>query len=323
MSHFTLTIRKTLSHLLKGKHTYKEIALVIRKSKSSISDEIKRNSGGKEKYDAYDAHGNAEMRWLNKKKRKKLEISFGLREYVIEKIEKDWAPEQIAGVLREEAKGKTVISHETIYQFVYSDEGKKLKLWKHLRHKKRPERQAWGSRKKRTIIPNRVSIQQRPQVINRRERFGDFEGDLMVFSSSSKALAVFVERCTRKIFSVLNDDKTAKEMEYALHEMVCSAGIHLVNSITFDNGGENVCHEKIREDYEYKFTTYFCDPYSSWQKGAVENANKLLRQYFPRDISPELLTQDYVDTIVQKINNRPRKCLKYSTPEKIFNSCSV
>ncbi len=188
-----------------------------------------------------------------------------------------------------------------------------------MRHKKREYRQSWGSRKKRIHIPQRVSIHKRPGVINDRQRFGDYEGDLMIFSSSQKVLAVFVERCTRKICAVVNDNKTSLEMEYALHELVCSVGIHEIKSITFDNGLENVCHEKVRKDYDYLFETYFCDPFSSWQKGAVENANKLLRQYLPRNIDPNLLNQDYIDEVVKKINNRPRKCLNYKTP----NFCSV
>jgi len=312
-----------LSKFLKEKQTYEEIGQIIKKSKSSISEEIKRNSEGRESYDAYEAYRRAEMRYLHKKRRRKLEISPGLRRYVTEKIKKEWSPEEIAGVLKEEAEGKTVICHETIYQFIYSEEGKENKLWKHMRHKKKPYRQSWGKRKKREIIPNRVSIHKRPGVVNQRKRFGDYEGDLMLFSNAHKVLAVFVERVTRKVFAIINENKTADEMKYAMHEMICSAGIHYVKSITFDNGGENVCHEEIREAYSYQIDTYFCDPYCSWQKGSVENMNKLLRQYLPRDISPELLTQDYVDSIVKKLNSRPRKCLNYKTPDYMFNSCSV
>ena len=145
----------------------------------------------------------------------------------------------------------------------------------------------------------------------------------MVFSSSPKTLAVFVERQTRKIFVRLNENKTANEMEQAMNYLLCSAGIHDINSITFDNGLENICHEKVREDYSYSFKTYFCDSYCSWQKGSVENANKLLRFHFSRNIDPALLTQDYVDSIVNNINNRPRKILNYSSPNQSFISCSL
>lgn len=312
-----------LYKFLKEKYSYREISKIIGKSVSSIFDEIKRNTQNRESYDPYEAHKRASQRIVERKRRRKIEISSGLKKYIVEKLIEDWSPEEIAGVLREEAEGKTIISHETIYQFIYSLEGKSLKLWQHLRHKKESYRRGLGARRTRPIIPARISIHQRPAVINQRQRFGDYEGDLMVFSSSPKVLAVFVERKTRKVFVTLNENKTAQEMEYSMHEMITSSGIHFVQSMTLDNGLENVCHEKVRNDYGNSFTTYFCDPYSSWQKGTVENTNKLLRQYFPRNIAPEKLTQDFVDSIVKKLNNRPRKCLHYSTPYQEFKNCSV
>jgi len=322
MKHFSLSDRKILSDLIKEKISYREMSKILGKSLSSISDEIKRNSSLRD-YDPHKTHEKACRRKKERKKRRKLEISPGLKNVVIEKLLEDLSPEQIFGELKELAEGKTVISHETIYQFIYSEEGRKLKLWQHLRHKKEHQRRHWGTRKHRPVIPNRVSIHKRPVVINERKRFGDFEGDLMLFSNSPKALAVFVERTARKTFVIVNENKTAAEMEMALHELLCSAGIVNVRSIAFDNGLENVCHEKVREDYEFHFDTYFCDSYCSWQKGLVENTNKLLRQYFPRNIDPQLLTQDYADQIAKKLNNRPRKCLQYSTPNKLFSDCSV
>lgn len=322
MNHFTLTDREMLSQMLKEKHTYRKISLVIGKRISSISEEIKRNSG-EDGYDPYIAHKKAEERRLQSTKRSKLEISLGLKNYIINKLNEYWSPDQIAGDLKKQSKGKTVISHETIYMYIYSEEGKKEKLWKLLKHKKYPSRKHWGSRRKRPIIPNRISIHKRPRFINERDSFGDYEGDLMVFSSTAKTLAVFVERKTRKLFVRLNENKTANEMEQAMHYLLCSAGICKINTITFDNGLENVCHEKVREDYCYSFNTYFCDTYCSWQKGSVENANKLLRFHLPRDINPDLLTQDYIDSIVNNINNRPRKILNYKSPNQSFISCSV
>ena len=309
--------------MLKDDCRYRKIAEVIGKSISSLSDEIKRNGEGDGSYDAHKAQYKMEKRKEQKRKRKKLEISSGLLQRVVQDLKKDWSPAEIAGTLKKEAGGRTIVSHEIIYQYIYSDEGRKQGLWKHLRHKKKPYRQSFGIRKKRILIEERVSIHDRLPCINHRERFGDYEGDLMLFSSSQKALAVFVERQTRKVFITLNENKTSLAMEFALHELLCSAGIHSVRSITFDNGGENTCHERIRREYCYSFDTYFCDPYCSWQKGTVENTNKLLRQYFPRDINPELLTQDFVDTIAEKLNSRPRKCLNFSTPSSAFASCSV
>ena len=323
MKQFTLKERRMLANLLKEECSYRQISPVIKKAISSISDEMNNHSKRRKFYDAYIAQRKAELKRINKHKRTKWECSYGLRTFIIEKIKAGWSPEQIAGYLKKEAQGKSIISHETIYQFIYSQEGRKIKLWKYLRHKKESYRRSWGIRKHRTKIPDRVSIHQRPRVINDRARFGDYEADLMIFSHTKKVLAVFVERRTRKVFAIVNEDKSSRAMEMALHEMITSAGIYDVKSITFDNGLENVCHEKVRNDYNNSFQTFFCDPYSSWQKGAVENMNKLLRQYLPRDIHPDQLTQDFVDFICQKLNNRPRKILNYKTPHNYFFNCSV
>lgn len=322
MKHFTFTSRRMLAELLQSKESYRQIAKILQKSISSISDEIRRNSEHGA-YDSYRAHEISRVRALERRKRTKLEISEGLKQYVISKLKEDWSPEQIDEQLRNEANGKTVISHETIYQFIYSDEGKSLRLWTYLRHKKKPERKHWGTRKRRTIIPSRVSIHKRPAHVNNREAFGHWEADLMIFSHTKSVLAVFVERKTRKTVAVVNENKTASEMEMALHELLSTAGQTNVHSITFDNGTENICHQKIREDYSESFTTFFCDPYCSWQKGSVENMNKLFRQYFPRDILPKNLNQDAVDTAVKKLNSRPRKCIGYKTPSDMFTTCSV
>lgn len=325
MTHFTLTTRKMLSELLLEKRSYREISLVIGKSIGSISDELQRNSEEDGKYNPYKAHEKAKRRELEKKQRRKLEKSPGLRKYVITQLKEDWSPQQIAAVLKKQARGKTVISHETIYLFIYSLQGKRKKLWKYLRHRKKPERVPWGTRKKRrSKIPNRTPIHDRPRFINHREELGHWEGDLMVFSKKRpEALAVFVERYSRKTVALLLEDKTAASMEMALHELIASVGQIYVKSLTLDNGSENVCHQSVREQYAETFFTFFCDPYCSWQKGTVENTNKLLRQYFPRNVAQQKLNQDYLDTVVQKLNSRPRKCLNYDTPSQSFSSCSV
>lgn len=323
MNHFTLSQREMLEEFLLQKKSYRYIKSALGKSLSSISDEIQRNSVAGV-YRAGKAHWLSRKRQKEKERRTKIEKSPGLRRYVIEKLQEDWSPEEISRVLKKKAGGNSVISHEAIYQYIYSDEGKQHGLWKHLRHKKKPQRMHWGTRKKRRkIIPNRRSIHQRPRFIHEREVFGHFEGDLMQFSSCKKTLAVFIERMSRKVCIVVNDDKSSSEMEMAMHECISTTGQQYFLSLTLDNGTENVIHESVREQYSYQFDTYFCDPYCSWQKGAVENMNKLIRQYFPRDLLPEKITQDFADEIAEKLNNRPRKCLNYETPLSIFLKCSV
>lgn len=327
MKQFTLDLRKILAQLLKEQRSYREIAKVLGFAPSTISDEIKRNWEEKI-YNPHRAEKKARLRIINKGKNKrgKLELSQWLKQFVVDKLEKEqWSPEQISWDLKLQAKWASILSHETIYKFIYSKEGKKLRLWKQLRHKKKAERVHWWTRKwrKKSSIPNRVSIHRRPWIINERWRFWDYEWDLVVFSNSPKTLAVFVERKTRKIFARVNENKTASEMSEAIHYLVECAGQSYLKTITFDNWTENVCHEDIRRDYNYSFNTYFCDPYSSWQKWGVENANKLLRQYLPRNLNDNEITQDVLDEAVRRINSRPRKCLGFSSSNKEFSRCSV
>ena len=318
MSHFNLTDRKMLAEYL-GKIPYREIAKLVEKSISSISDEVKRN-GGLNKYDPHQAEKRAQKIKLEKTKRTKLEISPGLRAYVIQKLKDDWSPEQISETLCQKAR-KTVLCHETIYKFIYSEEGRKLKLWQHLRHKKRPERVLHGTRKaqkNKSKIPQREHISLRSRAATERSESGHFEADLMIFSNTGIVLAVFVDRCTRKTWAYFNPNKTASAMLDTIREFVCDAGVANVKSISFDNGTENFYHNIVRDEFG-TFRTYFCDPYCSWQKGTVENTNKLLRQYFPRKCSPNILINENLRNALHKLNNRPRKCLNFKTP----NFCSV
>jgi len=318
MSHFTLTERKMLAEKLKN-NSYREISKIINKSISSISDEIRKN-GGRCNYCPHKAEKRYRTIKYERKRRRKLEISPGIKQYVITNLEKDWSPEQIAATLNQ-LSAKTLISHETIYQFVYSKEGKTLKLWKHLRHRKLPQRISHASRrtqKSKLRIPDRVPIAFRPESAQKRLEFGHFEVDLMIFSHTKQVLAVFVDRFSRKTWAYINPDKSATSMLDTIREFVCEVGIHNVKSLSFDNGSENFYHHIARDEFG-TFETFFCDPYSSWQKGSVENTNKLLRQYLPRSIDPSLLTHEYLTFVLLRLNNRPRKCLLFKTP----NFCSV
>ena len=307
--------RKILAEQLKKKVVYREIGLIIEKAISSISVEIKRN-GGRERYCPYEAEKNACVKKHAKKKRTKLEISPGLKQYVIMMLKEHWSPEQIAGILRKKA-GKTVISHETIYQYIYSEDGIELKLWQCLRHKKRSyrcERGSRKSRKKHLEIPDRNHISLRSEAATYRTENGHIEVDLMIFSQTKTVLAVFVDRCSRKTWAYINSDKKAATMADTMREFVCDAGVANVKSLSFDNGTENFYHHLVRDEFG-TFDTFFCDPYCSWQKGTVENTNKLLRQYFPRHIIPNHKT---LSQALIKLNNRPRKILAFNTP----NFCS-
>jgi len=143
----------------------------------------------------------------------------------------------------------------------------------------------------------------------------------MIFSNQKFVLAVTVERLSRYTIATILPNKTAIEMKQALYRVILDSGQQNVKSITFDNGTENVLHHELKHEFP-GLETYFCDPYCSWQKGLVENTNGLLRQYFPRSIDLSRLSQRDMDITVSKINNRPRKCLRFTSPALAFSSLS-
>jgi IS30 family transposase len=309
-----------LALLLDRETTYREISKELGKGISSISDEI-NNNGGRYAYDPYNAEERARALRI-RSHGSKIDTVPGLKAKIIADLRKKYSPEQIAETLRKEAQGRCVVSYETIYTYIYSDEGRKEKLWLHLRHKKSPKRISRGTRKHRSPIPNRVSIHDRPPDIEKREIFGHWEADLMIFSSTRKVLAVFVERMTRTVVAFVNNNKSADAMKRAMQKFISTIGIENIASMTFDNGTENVLHEQVRQEYHCSFQTYFCDPYASWQKGTVENTNKLIRQYLPRTIEETMFTQKYVDAVMTQLNHRPRKTLNFETPHDRFTFCS-
>jgi len=322
MKNFTLEERQIIEDLLQNQKSKREIARKLSRSHSSILDEIKRNKGVFGLYNAIEAHKKALHRKNNRNKRSKIEISPGLKDFIIKKlIYFQWSPEQIDRHLRIKSGGTVVISHESIYQFIYSKEGKRLGLYKHLRRKNKPYRQAFCRRKKRIIIQDRVSIHRRHKAINDRTEFGHWETDLMIFSKQKFVLAVSVERLTRYTIASILPNKTALEMKQALYRVILDSGQRNVKSITFDNGSENVLHHELK--YEFPgLLTFFCDSYCSWQKATVENTNGLIRQYLPRSIDMASLSQEYIDSIIYKLNNRPRKCINFLSPAFLFNSFS-
>jgi IS30 family transposase len=298
----------------------RQIAGNLRRDHRVIDREIERNSSPFIPYTALVAQTAFELRQKIKCKNKlEKHCNLGLREYVIEKIKDDWSPEQIAGRLKN-APPQTcngTVSHETIYQYIYNGAGKFEYLFPHLRTK-RPKRRPKLNRKKRSrfLLENRVSIHERPCIIDARERIGDWEDDSMLFHKQRSTLAVQYERKGMLCRIKKLPDKTAEEHENAIRQNIESLPKELWKSITRDNGTENAKH--FETNLIYDVPTYFCDGYSSWQKGGVENLNKLIRQYLPRNIDLAKLNDEDIRLIQERLNNRPRKKLNYLTPNETF-----
>lgn len=316
MKYLNLEERKRVEKMLREGCGMREMGRVLGRSHSVVVDEVKRN-GGRWGYEAERAHERFLKKQEAKGNRKILDGREEIRRYVIEKItQEQWSPEQIAGVLRL-IYGETVICHETIYRFIYSEEGKQLKLWLHLRHKRRPRRQERGTRKKQNgwVIPKEKSIHKRGK-----KGFGDLESDSMIFSHQKNILSVQEESQSLKCVLTKLLNKTAKETKYALGKAIEEIGESIVHSITFDRGTENAKYAEIEE--EYGISAHFCDGYCSWQKGQVENTNGLVRQYLPLHTNLEQMTDEQIYEIQEKLNNRPRKKLGFFTPNQAYEILS-
>jgi len=318
---FTFFERQKLEYLLRTRISIRKIAIVMRRNHSILSKEIRRNGDNREKYRADVAQRYYEKR-KHKKHNGKLDKHPKLRQYVEEKLMLDWSPEQIAGRLKEyppdELKG-LCISHESIYYWIYEKAEKHKKLHLHLRTN-RPKRKKAGKRwSKKVTISSRISIHERPKMIDEKKRYGDWESDTVEFTRKQKNpyLSVQYERKSQLVRIHKVPDKTAEETKEALIKTAESVPHDLFRTITFDNGSEGALHTELQEMFDVD--TYFCDPYSSWQKGGVENANKLIRQYLPRKTNMHEITDNDIHQIQERLNGRPRKGLNYLTPNEVIH----
>lgn len=313
-THFTGKDRENLYIWRQEGVKVKEMAKRLGKHKSSIFKELQRNSDRKMGYLPDRAQDKALKR--RAKRAKKLASNPKLRSYVISKLNADWSPEMISG--RAKYDGLTfMVSPETIYQFVYSKEGRKLGLFKCLRMK-RAKRGNMQGRKPRGVILNRVSIHDRPVEIEDRQEFGHYEGDLVINEKSmSRNVSVVLERKTRFVRLNKNESKKSTDVMQKIFNTIAPLPQEARRSITFDNGKEFAKHSVLRI---MKTETYFCDAYASWQKGGVENVNKILRWFLPKNMPLNDLTEDQLDRIETKINNLPRKCLGFRSAAEAFGA---
>ena len=301
--------RYTISVLLQKKYSKSEIAEALGVSNSTITRELRRNSSSRGVYRWDKAQRQADRRRHRAPGNRS--VSPYVRNMAIDLLRREqWSPCQISGYL---ARKGVRISHETIYAIIRKDRYTgRGNLYKHCRHRLRHRRRPAG---KRVIIPDRTSIHQRPPEADGR-RFGDFEMDTIGGGNNQGAILTIVERSTNMLFMrKLRHGKEARELAKEVIRILGPYKGH-IRTITTDNGPEFCAHRDIAEGLDT--TVYFTDPYSSWQKGAVENANGLIRQYIPKASPIKPLKEQDIDDIMDKINRRPRKKLDFQTPEERF-----
>lgn len=302
--------RYTIFVLLQKGMKKKDIAKAINVNLSTLYRELKRNSGSHNHYNWETAEANARQ-----KKRKKpgnRSIPKDVREEALRLLkEKQWSPEQISGYLKKEGKH---ISTESIYRIIRKDKKAGGELYKHCRHRLKHRARPVGSTK-RVTIKNRVSISDRPKEADG-TRFGDFEMDTIVGKGNHGAIVTLVERSTNMLFMrKLPYGKNAKKLAETVIKLL-KPFIGKIKSITTDNGLEFAAHEMISKALRTQI--YFADPYSSWQKGAIENINGLIRQYIPNGAVFSHYSHQQITKFNNKINDRPRKKLDFSTPRECF-----
>jgi len=311
----SLEERNYIEMRLKQADSLNRIARDMNRSQSTISREVGRNTGLRG-YRYKQADKKTKQRHAEKPKAIKLR-----RELVSEiniMLEQQWSPEQISGRLKQE--GRASICHETIYQHVLKDKRAGGKLYLNLRHHAKPYRKRYGSTTGSLKgIPNRVDIDERPDVVNQRERLGDWEADTMIGKGHKGVLVTLDERRSRLRLALPAADKTAEAVTCRIITLLDKFK-DWVHTLTLDNGKEFAKHEQVAQAIECKI--YFAKPYHSWERGQNENANGLLRQYFPKAMGLLDVTTQQVLEAVHKLNNRPRKCLGFRTPYEVFRELS-
>lgn len=302
--------RYAISLGLKEGKTQKAIALQIGVSASTVSRELRRNK-------SHRVYSYSLADEMSRERRERLpgnrKISTAVEKKALRLLVKeDWSPKQISGHLKGEGYK---ISHETLYKRIRADISGELAF--HCRHKMKHRRHISSPRPtKATNIPNRTSISERPVEADGK-RFGDWEMDLIIGKNGKGAILTLTERSSNLLLMErLKDGKKSSSLPTVVNRLLFPYRGKGVKTITTDNGSEFACHELITK--KLGTTVYFTDSYCSWQKGAIENANKLIRQYIPKGTDFDTISDRFIMDVQKKINRRPREKLGFRSPKEVF-----
>jgi transposase, IS30 family len=316
--HLTEEERYQIDDLRREGFNQAEIAMKIGRSPSTLSRELRRNTGGRG-WRPRQAQLKAVDRLIARGTNNARKVSEAAWNYAEKHLTEDqWSPQQIAG--RAKLEGLPLISHETIYQRILEDKHAGGNLYSHLRCKKKRKKRYGSARSTRGTIPDRIDINQRPAIVESRKRIGDWEGDTIIGSHTRGAvIASMVERKSRYTVLAKSKNKTTIAVIKSInHRMLPIAD--LVHTITLDNGKEFSLHKVLAAVLDADI--YFATPYHSWERGLNENTNGLVRQYFPKKSSFDNIAEYDLQCVAKKLNHRPRKCLCYKTPfEVLSKSC--
>lgn len=304
-THFSKSERLELSILLKKGYSLREIGRALKRSPSSVSREVKR-SRSVQTYNPHNADIHARVKRADAKYQgMKVKAHSALEAYIAKKLHRGWSPDVIAGCWNKEGHD-IAITAKGIYKFLYSAHGQYL--CKYLKSRQYGKKKRKGKKSKKILIPNRISIDDRPNVINERKRYGDFEADTMgVPKYTRETIAAAIERKSRYILA-----RKILRLKYAVEGFDDMLSPLPLRSLTMDNGVENIRYQRLG------IRTYFCHPYSSWEKGSIEHAFRMIRRYIPKKSSLRRYSEDDIAAIVDHINSIPRKILNYRSPKEVF-----
>jgi transposase, IS30 family len=314
MKHLTAADRGSIETLLQEKYTNKVIAKRIGRSPSTIGREIQKGLDGNGVYRSWIAQVAYETNRKRSRQIPKLEhpANHRLRGWIVHCLQKGWDPSMISG--RMKAEGFVTVCAETIYVWIYeSTWAVSEKLYQYLRQGKKRRTKQTGRSSRRSKIPNRTSIHERPSIVAEKARLGDWEGDSVIYTHLH-AVNTVNERLSGLVAFTKLTRKTAVQTAAAVIDKLSS---YLALTITFDNGSEFTEHELITEALGIK--VYFADPYSSWQRGANENLNRQLRAYLPKRSDIRDVSQEDLDDIAWELNNKPRRRLGWHTPQEVYD----
>lgn len=312
MSHLTLEQRYTIEILHKEKYSQTDIAKIICRGKSVVNRELKRNSD--KRNSAYKADlAERKCKQRHAQKPKQIRFTKAIKDFVIYYLKEDYSPEQIVG--KAKLEGLDCVSVERIYQYVWEDKKKGGDLYKHLRTQGKRYRKRGASKDKRGQIVGRNGIENRPKEVDLKQRLGDFEIDLVIGKDHKGALITANDRAAGKVKISIIDSKDSEIVQKEVIKML-SEFKPILKTITSDNGKEFSQHQAIAKGLCIDY--YFARPYHSWERGANENLNGLIRQYFPKGSSFENITKEQVQAVENKLNDRPRKRFGYKTPNQVY-----
>ena len=311
MKHYTQLAREQryqIYALKKAGHSQTCIAALLEVHKSTISRELRRNSGQRG-YRPRQAHMLAEQRHREKSR---AVIQPKTWQRIEKQIRLDWSPEQITDWLQR--TGYPTVSHERIYQYILADKNTGGDLYQHLRCKKKRKKR-YGAKERRGQLSDRTSIEYRPAIVAERRRIGDWELDTIIGKGHKQAIVSLTERKARLTLIAKVERKTADQVAATIVRLL-RPHAKKVHTLTSDNGKEFAQHKSIAKSLDADF--YFAHPYASWERGTNENMNGLIRQYFPKHRDFRTVTEEEIQFAMNRLNNRPRKCLGYRTPNEVF-----